>query len=191
MAYRNHLLGVISFCLIVACQPERGLEMSEDGSSEYASFKGAGPTHVLTFENTNLKPKDMIVAFDDVAHHVEVCDKPDYHICIESPFELYVPRKIGAHNFKNSQGDNIEVAVSIHKEEADISRICELEKFWVTVRNDTSKYTGNFHFNKADGLVALFETLRLDDEKYEPILGYSLDEGSVFEMAEFCGKGSD
>ena len=133
----------------------------------------------------------MIVAFDDVAHHVEVCDKSNYHICIESPLELYVPRKIGAYNFKNTKDDNVEVTVSIHKEEAGISLICDLESFWVTVRNDTSKYTGSFHFDKSDGLVALFETLRLDDENYEPILSYSLDEGKVFEIAKFCGKGSD
>lgn len=191
MSQRISIYIITLFLFLGACNPNLQTEKPLQNTQSGAVFKGVGPTEKLYFEKTDLELKDMMIAFEDVGHRLEICEKANYYLCIESPLELYIPIRVGTYNFENSKGEDIEVTISTHKEEAGISQICELERFWVTVRNDTSKYTGNFHFDKVNGLVALFETLRLDDENYEPVLGYSLDEGNVFEMASFCGKGSD
>ena len=179
---------MLSCCLIVACQPDHDAVSLQESNPNYALFEGAGPTQYLSFGNTNPDLQNMHISFEDVGHRVEHCEKLAYHLCIESPFEIYVPKKVGDFSFRNTKGEIVDVAVTTHKNEAHVSQVCELNNFWISVKNGTSKYTSNFHFNRKRGLIALFETLQIDGETYEPTLAYSLSKGNVFDFDELCKK---
>lgn len=175
------VLFALCFCFLsVNCNADEADDVID--TAPVATFGGFHDPAVITW----LGGGRHVQIYDDIME-VEYCSHPKLLLCIEEPYQIFLPKTANGIKLKIA-GSFYEIAVSSGSPISTPENICDAYGIWLRIRDTRRSLDSWYFFFREQGLseiVTFMKSDRLDQVPGNILLRSS---GKIFALEELCDR---